>query len=284
MKIRNHKLDGVEFMPARWMGGKITPEIVILHDTAGRLEKGNSASYLANNTAKTSVHFVIERDGTISQLVPTNRAAWHAGQSSYHGRAACNDFSIGIELVNAGKMFKVGTAPLTARAWWKQTFTDGDGCDLAEAATAEHGAAVWMDYTPEQITAATMLLDALFRDIPTLRDITTHWYVSPGRKVDTNPLFPLEAIRSKVLGRDDPEDKVAEVQSDKVAGASRITAIGGLNMRRWPNTANPNVILTIPNGTEVLVERAGVFSGRPWLLVTYGGQTGWVVESYTQSI
>ena len=36
--------------------------------------------------------------GAIAQFVPFDRRAWHAGQSSYRGRAGCNDYSIGIEL------------------------------------------------------------------------------------------------------------------------------------------------------------------------------------------
>ncbi len=47
---------------------------------------------------KVSAHFLIRRDGTIIQFVPGNKRAWHAGVSSWRGRAACNDFSIGIEL------------------------------------------------------------------------------------------------------------------------------------------------------------------------------------------
>lgn len=34
----------------------------------------------------------------MTQYVPFNERAWHAGQSSFHGRGHCNDFSIGIEL------------------------------------------------------------------------------------------------------------------------------------------------------------------------------------------
>ncbi|RDE22810.1 1,6-anhydro-N-acetylmuramyl-L-alanine amidase AmpD [Motiliproteus coralliicola] len=45
-----------------------------------------------------SAHVLIERDGTITQFVPFDRRAWHAGVSCYQGREACNDFSIGIEL------------------------------------------------------------------------------------------------------------------------------------------------------------------------------------------
>ena len=45
-----------------------------------------------------SSHLLIKRCGEIVQFVPFNRRAWHAGVSSFAGRAKCNDFSIGIEL------------------------------------------------------------------------------------------------------------------------------------------------------------------------------------------
>ncbi len=45
-----------------------------------------------------SAHFLIERDGAVTQFVDCNRRAWHAGISSFAGREGCNDFSIGIEL------------------------------------------------------------------------------------------------------------------------------------------------------------------------------------------
>ena len=45
-----------------------------------------------------SAHLLIDRHGRITQYVPFQERAWHAGPSSYEGRTACNDFSIGIEL------------------------------------------------------------------------------------------------------------------------------------------------------------------------------------------
>jgi AmpD protein len=45
-----------------------------------------------------SAHFLIERDGQITQFVSCDDRAWHAGQSRFQTRGACNDFSIGIEL------------------------------------------------------------------------------------------------------------------------------------------------------------------------------------------
>jgi AmpD protein len=47
---------------------------------------------------KVSAHFLIRRDGSIIQFVPCGKRAWHAGASSWQGRNACNDFSIGVEL------------------------------------------------------------------------------------------------------------------------------------------------------------------------------------------
>lgn len=45
-----------------------------------------------------SAHLLIERDGAMVQFVAFDQRAWHAGVSSFEGREACNDFSIGIEL------------------------------------------------------------------------------------------------------------------------------------------------------------------------------------------
>lgn len=45
-----------------------------------------------------SAHVLVRRDGQVLQFVPFGLRAWHAGVSSWQGRSACNDFSIGIEL------------------------------------------------------------------------------------------------------------------------------------------------------------------------------------------
>ncbi|MCY4130829.1 MAG: 1,6-anhydro-N-acetylmuramyl-L-alanine amidase AmpD [Gammaproteobacteria bacterium] len=47
---------------------------------------------------RVSAHLLIERTGAVTQFVPFNERAWHAGESSWQGRKDCNDFSIGIEL------------------------------------------------------------------------------------------------------------------------------------------------------------------------------------------
>jgi AmpD protein len=50
---------------------------------------------------RVSAHFLIHRDGKLVQFVPCAKRAWHAGPSVWRGRARCNDFSIGVELVGA---------------------------------------------------------------------------------------------------------------------------------------------------------------------------------------
>jgi AmpD protein len=47
---------------------------------------------------RVSAHFLIRRDGRLRQFVPCSARAWHAGESTWHGRSRCNDFSIGVEL------------------------------------------------------------------------------------------------------------------------------------------------------------------------------------------
>jgi AmpD protein len=47
---------------------------------------------------RVSAHFLIGREGALTQFVTCAKRAWHAGASHWRGRDNCNDFSIGIEL------------------------------------------------------------------------------------------------------------------------------------------------------------------------------------------
>ncbi len=49
-------------------------------------------------TYAVSYHYLIERDGTIIELVPGLHKAYHAGKSIMNDRENCNDFAIGITL------------------------------------------------------------------------------------------------------------------------------------------------------------------------------------------
>jgi len=83
----------------------------VIHYTAGGVASG-SISWLCNETANASAHFVIARDGTITQLVEILKKAWHAGTSEwiYNGEETSNvsRYTIGIELANHGLLIEDG--------------------------------------------------------------------------------------------------------------------------------------------------------------------------------
>ena len=54
--------------------------------------------YAQLKNLKVSAHFLIRRGGEVTQFVSCAKRAWHAGVSSWQGRTACNDFSIGVEM------------------------------------------------------------------------------------------------------------------------------------------------------------------------------------------
>jgi AmpD protein len=66
-----------------------------------RLDPRAHPYYAEIQGLRVSSHFLIGRDGGLTQFVACAKRAWHAGQSEWRGRSRCNDFSIGIELEGA---------------------------------------------------------------------------------------------------------------------------------------------------------------------------------------
>jgi N-acetylmuramoyl-L-alanine amidase len=54
------------------------------------------------NNNPVSAHYVICREGQITNMVCPSKRAWHAGRSEFGCREEFNHFSIGIELYNPG--------------------------------------------------------------------------------------------------------------------------------------------------------------------------------------
>jgi N-acetyl-anhydromuramoyl-L-alanine amidase len=106
---------------------------------------------------KVSCHCLIRRDGSITQYVPFDLRAWHAGESSFQARTRCNDFSIGIELEGADEI----------------------------------------PYTPEQYESLRVLIIALLKAYPeiTLDRIVGHSTIAPLRKTDPGPAFDWKLLR-----------------------------------------------------------------------------------------
>ncbi|MEQ8823855.1 MAG: N-acetylmuramoyl-L-alanine amidase [Filomicrobium sp.] len=189
----------VPFKQSPNTGGRITPEVICLHDTADWPEViRDTVNWFLNRKSKVSAHLVIGRDADMMQMADFDRRTNHAGRSSYAGRSHVNNFSIGIEIDNPGAL--QGTEK-RASAWFskgnKGFYGPAEG--VKRVSTPYHGNHVWMPYTEAQIEAVIECCRALVRRYPTIKAITTHYEVSPGRKVDTNPLFPLERVRKAVF-------------------------------------------------------------------------------------
>lgn len=194
----------VPFVPSPHVSGRIDPTLIVLHDTSDRLRADDSVSWFCNPKSKVSAHFVVGRDGSVTQLVPCDRAAYHAGQSAWCGRAQCNGFSIGIEIDSPGKLTRRGDK---AFAWF------GEGwplSDLVEMTTPEHGAGWWMPYPEAQIAAVDGLIRALAIAYPSITDVAGHYHVSPRRKVDPGPQFPMARMQAILADRHAPDPELVK--------------------------------------------------------------------------
>ncbi len=65
----------------------------------GSLDTASHPSFAGLEGVRVSAHFVINRDGRVTQYVACRERAWHAGTSSWLGRDNCNDYAIGIEMI-----------------------------------------------------------------------------------------------------------------------------------------------------------------------------------------
>lgn len=226
-QITNDRLV-IDGRPARFVaspnhGGRIEPTLIVVHDTADRLKPDDSVNWFADPKSKVSAHFVVGRDGSVTQMVDCDRAAWHAGKSSWKGRQFCNGFAVGIEIDNPGPLRKSGDCGV---AWFGDKFGIAEH-GLLEITTREHGHALWMPYTACQLEAVERLVRALLIAYPTITSVAGHFEISPGRKVDPGPQFPMEHFRSILADRKAPP-------RDMVAAAQRRLAA----LQYWPGDAD----------------------------------------------
>ena len=77
------------------------PDILILHYTGMRSAQ-KAIEWLAAPESGVSCHYVIDRDGRVTQMVAESMRAWHAGVSHWAGESDINSRSIGIEIDNPG--------------------------------------------------------------------------------------------------------------------------------------------------------------------------------------
>jgi N-acetylmuramoyl-L-alanine amidase len=200
MKIKRHLLfydqgSQVAFRESPNQSGGISRLFLVIHYTACTTLE-SAVTWFENPAAQASAHLVVGRDGEIVQMVNFNRRAWHAGKSKWGELEGLNQYSIGIELVNAGKLRKRADGK-----WidWAGNMIPDDEVTLATH-KHENGETGWHEYTDVQINTlleVAIALNSAYR----FADVLGHDDISPARKVDPGPLFPINSFRSKVLGR-----------------------------------------------------------------------------------
>lgn len=244
MKIRNHRLHADTGGPVATAdspnrGGALAADLLVMHYTAGA-DAASAIATLTDPASRASAHLVIARDGAVTQLVPFNRIAWHAGRSRWPGRdgkmrTGLNRTSIGIELDNAGRLTR-------QRGRWRSWFGAViESADVIEAPHRNDGVpAGWQVYPAAQIAAAIAAARAI-RARYGIQEIVGHDDIAPGRKSDPGPAFPMESFRAAVMGRADDAPEVFETTAP-------------LNVRAGPGADRPKLAGSpLPPATRVEV-------------------------------
>ena len=159
--------------PGRFQSG--SPDTIVIHFTAGS-SLASSVNVLTNADSGVSAHFVVGRNGDIVQMLPTNKIAWHAGESHYEGRSGLNQYSIGIELDNAGQLKARGDD--TYESWFGEVY--GENEVLAAQHANQQLIGYWHKYTDVQIARTLSICKALcsYYDIST---VVGHEEIAPAR-------------------------------------------------------------------------------------------------------
>jgi N-acetylmuramoyl-L-alanine amidase len=227
---------------------------IIIHFTTGtRIE--STIAYFRTESAGVSAHLLIARDGRVVQFLPFNRIAYHAGYSWWERDTNLNRYSIGIELDNAGtvagtpgnwvrKDRRIPDEDVELKRYWR---------DMSPEPKA------WQKFTPIQLDVLEKILHALAAHYggPDHLEILGHDEVNLANRVDPGPLFPMEDMRERVLGRRQPSFLVFHLAKE---GARLYT-------NESNNVPDPKLLqsaVSLPRGAEVLVQRVE----ERWSLVT----------------
>lgn len=226
------------------------PDIIVLHYT-GSNKVNVDIQTLFYSKKQVSVQFVIDLDGTIHQLMPVNKIAWHAGESRLGNRTRLNKYSIGIEIVNAGFLTEKSDGSFTT--WY------GDPVNKEDAVLLKHKneskEKYWHTYTKNQIDSVKVLCETLSDEFG-IEYIVGHDDISPGRKQDPGPAFPIEKIRSQLLDNRKEATSSATASKQKDFG---VVKVDKLNIRQGGNMQAAKVALPITKdqNVEIIEEKDG---------------------------
>lgn len=243
--IKNHRIEGAPYVASPNKGSKIEPRFIVQHYTAGYTAE-SAINTLTRKGSGVSAHVTIDLDGTITQHVPFNVKAWHAGPSSHMGFTGLNNHSIGIEIVNIGWLRPVGTDSYQdAYGNIRTTKHFPNGLVAAANSRVGSGTFYWPRYTQEQLHAVDSLTEALVKKYDIL-DIVSHEEIDTrGWKTDPGPAFPMQLVKRHLNDRDQDEE-LFEVIASK------------LNVRGGPGTRFTVNDTQLQRGDVVpIIERQG---------------------------
>ncbi|MDG5816566.1 N-acetylmuramoyl-L-alanine amidase [Chitinispirillales bacterium ANBcel5] len=268
MIIKNHRLEGksVEYIQTPNIGNEMSgnlPDTIVLHYSAGR-DASSTVRTLCNPSVKASAHLVIGRGGELYQLAPFNVVTWHAGKSSWNGRTGLNRYSIGIEIDNAGLLNKNDDS---YTSWFGKEYPKSE---VIHAVHRNNNIAqYWHRFSEVQIELVEQLC-RLLSDHYSIDTIVGHEEISPKRKIDPGPAFPLDKIRDHLLGSG-RDDESGEENNDAEPDTLYVTA-SRLNIRTDHYADAPRAADSLPRGTVLRVLEK---SENNWYRVATGA-VGWV--------
>jgi len=275
MKVKTHKLIDSDGSPVAFeatpnkrgklKGGK--PRFIIIHFTANGSARG-TVRFFQNPDSRVSAHLVVGHDGTITQMVPFNERAWHAGRSSWMELSGLNSYAVGIEIVNWGGL--IGSRG-NWKTWTGKSIADDRVVEAAHRNNPGHSRG-WEVFDEEQFDAVAAIVRALgvaYGIGPA--EVLGHDDIAPHRKTDPGPAWDMARFRSMIAGRDEEGPEMEEFV---------VTARNGLNMRTGPGIQHDAIKLLKRNTTVSMVEMSGLW----WLVaeVKNGveGVTGWVHSNW----
>lgn len=271
MEVKYHKLVGADFIQSPNGGESITPKFLVMHYTAGYDAK-SAVEIFKRRSSEVSAHLVIDTDGWITQMMPFNRKAWHAGPSVFRGVKNLNSHAIGFEFVNIGFLKKTANGFIDA---YGNTVREDRFEDyvVAKQPIVGSGEYYWPVYPKVQIEAGLAAAKAIIETYG-IEGIASHEEIDTrGWKTDPGPAFPMKSFQNLLgAGRKDL------AQSEQLVPFN--VDVSSLNVRGGPGT-NWGVIAGLKRDDRVYVKG----SEGAWSRILFGtGGEGWVSTQYLERV
>jgi N-acetyl-anhydromuramyl-L-alanine amidase AmpD len=137
-----------KFIPAKnyFAGWRQMPVLIVIHWTAGSFK--SAVDTFESGIRQASAHFVVDINGEAVQMVQLKDRSWHAGVSNSRFGSGANNYAFGIELA--------GPPSFVNQSCW----------NIAQLHTAAN------------------ICKFIASQFPTVKFITDHSFISPGRKID----------------------------------------------------------------------------------------------------